>query len=319
MAKRKSTRVNIGFTLVELLVVIGIIAVLISLLLPTLSRARQNASQIKCLSQLRQVGMGLLMYTNQNKGFVVPSYNQTSLGTGPNITGGPNQPLDGWAPILDRDRLVKTSERSTNTMFHCPDTLDVEGMRDGQTGTDLSKPRGWTDWPLRFLTVGGDSGPKEAVTIPGRGFEKIIRVSYWLNAYNPIGNAVADLSGVDLHYTSSFGFGPDSLGKTTGLRKTTRIKFSSRLIVLADGIYMGRHGVTRLGDLNSRIGYRHPGMGKANGAANTAFADGHAERLESKEFPRALAATDTASERRAKQEENTQGPTIYANPLTAPW
>jgi prepilin-type N-terminal cleavage/methylation domain-containing protein/prepilin-type processing-associated H-X9-DG protein len=59
-----------AFTLVELLVVIGIIALLISILLPTLGRANEHARRVKCMAGMKQIGLAAVMYCNDNRGFM---------------------------------------------------------------------------------------------------------------------------------------------------------------------------------------------------------------------------------------------------------
>jgi prepilin-type N-terminal cleavage/methylation domain-containing protein/prepilin-type processing-associated H-X9-DG protein len=73
-----------AFTLVELLVVIGIIAVLVSILLPSLNRARESAKQVKCLNNLRSIAQATLMYCNDNLNCV------------PTSAEGPPQVREDW-------------------------------------------------------------------------------------------------------------------------------------------------------------------------------------------------------------------------------
>jgi prepilin-type N-terminal cleavage/methylation domain-containing protein/prepilin-type processing-associated H-X9-DG protein len=122
---------RLGFTLVELLVVIGIIALLVSILLPTLGKARQQANLTACMAQMRDVGNAISMYVGDNKGsYPGPVVGQVRLYYSVSSTGVPDQGLATYLwryfryPAPQADGSINPAK-----VFYCP------GMRANNAGT----------------------------------------------------------------------------------------------------------------------------------------------------------------------------------------
>jgi prepilin-type N-terminal cleavage/methylation domain-containing protein len=111
MSKRK------GFTLVELLVVIGIIALLISILLPSLNRAREMGRRAVCLSSMRQLATGWYAYANDNKGKIVGAEN------------GPTGWVDNGNTVADLKRGLLFKYLQNPGVFLCPNDIGPKNIR----------------------------------------------------------------------------------------------------------------------------------------------------------------------------------------------
>jgi prepilin-type processing-associated H-X9-DG protein len=272
-----------------LLVVIGIIALLISMLLPALNAAREQAKAATCLSNLRQIGTAMTMYAQDYGGHVVPgSILRWDSGS---PKGGRGE--ENWATMLVARGYIKQASQldlfgtsgspagedawdsptsTGNTVFRCPSGIDLEGNVGGPAPTSKEDGKGAMFWRRQSMLFAGPGGIAQSTGA-------MIDTWYAGNFVQPTNNSqmmgTAFQDGFPMRVLGRNNAGGQK-GRMFGgpLMKYSQIKKSSEVAMLFDGLRSHNY------DPNY-INARHA-KGKQT---NFLFADGHAAPVDTKSLP----------------------------------
>lgn len=236
------------FTLIELLVVISIISLLISILLPALQSARAAGRNVKCLSNQRQIGIAMAMYSNAFKDQLIPA----GITIPNNASGFDNI---HWATLLHMNDYLRVPlgsggsatpiTQSASGAQYCPDGLTDQATQwTSSSRTDEDNRRPWVKW------------------IPGTGD----RIDTW---YAINGGLLTGADADDKFNTFPFSGMSDSMTDQSLLKLHTigEILKASNMAAIADGVFMHNKW-----NATQRIGARHKGLT----TTNILLMDGHA-------------------------------------------
>jgi prepilin-type N-terminal cleavage/methylation domain-containing protein/prepilin-type processing-associated H-X9-DG protein len=311
MSRHTSSRRK-AFTLVELLVVIGIIAILISILLPSLASARQAANGVQCLANLRSIGQAMVMYYGEYKGAIpgsgatsgrcifnasyLPQYNANNV-----PAEAPIDPADYYAPLTRMMKIRLPNGSSPSAAVRYKDYMALQqflcpSYRGVLAGPYPSGPNAGVLQSISYVTGWGFLVTQGSPTPGVTGATRMSTGTTWpalpggyAPRINKVGSPSEKVYAADGAKFSNNNIYPDynlTLPMTSGWASTNYSAFSNYSdfgpwsMATSSFDRSWAKGNTKVGANDSRkLAYRHGGK-TANFRMNVLYYDGHAESLD---------------------------------------
>jgi prepilin-type processing-associated H-X9-DG protein len=247
-----------AFSTIELLVVLGILALLMGILLPAMISVREQSRSAVCLSNLRQIGHALLMYSHENRGRIIPAdFRDPAF----------KRPPGNWATVLVSGKYLSvpdsTGRDARSSVLRCPSGLDANGFDIGAYDADRFSPLQGGYWERQAGTIADDGSWVPGITV---------RTWYGINGEYQDG---ADYPTFRV---------PSETHRTT-LHTLSEIRRPSETAMIYDGFF--HHD----GQANLMGHARHA----RRTMTNYLFADGHAAGVRTSDLPASFADADLAA------------------------